>query len=272
MKVAIQGEPGSFHDAAAHEFFDGSAIELITCQTFHQVFDAVETDVAEAGLVAVENSLYGSIHDVYDELTTLKASIVGEVTLAIEQQLIAHPGVTLETITEVYSHPAALNQCRDWLEVNLPNAELTEHHDTAGAVDYIKSHRLTHAAAIASEAAAQLYGMDILRRSIQDEEDNFTRFLVITRRPQAMLQANKASLILVSSHKPGALYEALGVFARYKCNLTKLESRSIRGKPFEYQFIIDVFTDQQTLISTVTELEQQGCAVTLLGHYPAHQR
>lgn len=269
MKVAIQGEPGSFHDEAAHRFFSDINVELVSCQTFQQVFDAVENDSAKAGLVAVENSLYGSIHDVYDELATLKASIIGEITLAIEQQLIAHLKTKLNDITEVYSHPAALNQCRDWLETNLPNAELIEHHDTAGAVNYIKSNRLMRAAAIASEAAAHLYDMSILRRSIQDEADNFTRFLVITHLPEAVKRANKASLILVTSHEPGALYEALGVFKRYNCNLTKLESRPIRGKPFNYQFIVDVLTDQNMLISTITELERQGCRVTMLGHYEA---
>lgn len=270
MKVAIQGEHGSFHDAAAHEFFDEPVLELVPCASFREVFTTLHNSGAEAGLVAVENSLYGSIHEVYDQLVTSKASVVGEVTLAIRQQLICHEGVQLDDIQEVYSHPAALSQCSNWLDEHLPKAERIEYYDTAGAVAHIKRHTLKNAAAIAPEAAAAAHAMTILASNIEDDAGNFTRFLVLKRTPEAVPHADKASLILMTSHRPGALYAALGTFARYDCNLTKLESRPIRGRPFQYQFIVDVLASRDQLLNATVELEQQGCNVNLLGHYAAH--
>lgn len=267
MRIAIQGEIGSFHDAATQRFFSGKDYELLPKQTFRSVFSALDDETADLGIVAVENSLYGSIHEVFDQLVSSKVYIIGEITIAIHQQLVGFDKVKLADITEVYSHPAALDQCRDWLEQHLPNAVRTEHHDTAGAVKYIRDKGLKNSAAIASKTASDLYGMAILSENIEDESDNFTRFVVISKKPKTTNQANKTSLILVTSHAPGALYDALGVFKKYDVNLTKLESRPIRGERFKYQFIVDALASKKILINIVAELELQNCHVTILGHY-----
>lgn len=266
MRIAIQGENGSFHDAAVRKFFDGK-VELIPCMTFSSVFDQLRNSNIETGVVAVENSLYGSIHETFDQLVRYNFPIIGEIQLQIHQQLVGLPGSKLQNIKEVISHPAALNQCRNFIDKNLPKATVREHADTAGAVAEIHQNKLIHTAAIASDVAASLYDMKILAHNIEDEPDNITRFLVISRKAAKIDNANKASIILNTNHQPGALYRALGVFNQNNTNLTKLESRQVRGKPFEYQFIIDIETNQTELITVIHELEQLDYTVRLLGHY-----
>lgn len=270
MRVAIQGEVGSFHDIAARRFF-GDEATIVPCATFRSVFEAIHDKSVETGLVAVENSLYGSIHETYDQLLRYNFTIIGEVELRIHQQLVAANEAKLRDITDVLSHPAAIDQCRNFLSQNLPQATIHEHADTAGAVAEIAKGDLPNFAAIASRSAAALHKMSILAENIEDEEDNITRFLAIKRHPEAISGANKASIVLTTDHSPGALYRALGVFDRNHINLTKLESRQVRGRPFEYQFIIDVLANQDELISLVHELEQLKYSVKLLGHYKAAQ-
>ena len=267
MNIAIQGELGSFHDAAARQFFGDADISVLPRSTFRGVFDGLANLEADLGVVAVENSLYGSIHETYDQLLKHNFAIIGEVQLHIHQNLIALPGTTLEDITEILSHPAALDQCRAFLETKLPHATIREHHDTAGAVADIAASHHPHQVAIASAHAAKIHHMNILAENIEDEPDNITRFIVISREPREIARANKASLILTTDHQPGALHKALGVFEQHHANLTKLESRPVRGQPFRYQFIIDVLADQQMLISIIHELEQLGHSAALLGHY-----
>lgn len=267
MNIAIQGEIGSFHHQATTALFADDDYSILPCESFRKVFQAVEQGLADFGVVAVENSLYGSLHETYDQLVKTKFSIVGEISLPIHQNLIAQPGTDLSQIAEVLSHPAALDQCRNFLETQLPNAELIERTDTAGAVAEIADSKLPHQAAIASRHASNLYHMSIIAEDIEDEPDNITRFIIISPRPQTVQHANKASLILTTSHQPGALHQALGVFEQNHANLTKLESRPVRGQPFRYQFIIDVHTDQSTLITLVHGLEQLDCSVEVLGHY-----
>lgn len=269
MNVAIQGVSGSFHDAAAQYFFVNQPLTLVNCETFTEVFTSISDDVAEYGVVAVENSLYGSIHETYDRIVEHHFPIVGEVVLPINQQLIGFPDVPVSDIKTVFSHPAALDQCRIFLETHIPHAKLVEFFDTAAAVEHIKKLGEPSSAAIASEIAAKRNDMVVVSPNIQDSKDNVTRFVVIAKSPVRNPEANKASLILTTSHKPGALYDALGVFKTYDCNLTKLESRPIRGQNFKYQFIVDVTTDETALISVIADLEQQDCQVTLLGHYKA---
>lgn len=269
MKIAIQGAPGSFHDSAVQRFFADVAYTLVPRPTFRGVFESLANKQADVGVVAVENSLYGSIHETYDQLIKHRCTIIGEVQLHIHQNLIAAPGATLATITEVLSHPAALDQCRHFLATSLPHATIREHYDTAGAVADIAASQHPHQAAIASRHAANLHAMHILAENIEDEPDNITRFIVISCQPQEIARANKASLILTTDHQPGALYKALGVFEQHHANLTKLESRPVRGQPFRYQFIIDVLANQATLISIIHELEQLGHSAVLLGHYLA---
>lgn len=269
MKIAIQGEKGSFHDAAASQFFSDADYSLVCCDSFSEVFKQLASQQVDCGVVAVENSLFGSIHETYDCLLRHPFPVVGEVSLPIHQQLIAHPGVALSDITEVISHPAALDQCREFLEKTRPNAKLIEHTDTAGAVADIATKNLKHSAAIASSRAAILHGMEIIANNIEDEPDNVTRFIILRLSTTKIPNANKASLVLTTPHEPGALHRALGAFTDNNCNLTKIESRPVRGRPFQYQFIIDVMASQDQLISLTHELEQLGCQVAMLGFYPA---
>lgn len=266
-RVAIQGQKGSFHDDVARRYYPND--EIVPCDTFHDVFAALTDKKADVAIVAIENSLYGSIADVYDLLLTHYYQITGEHILHIHQQLIGIEGLQLSDITEVYSHPVALNQCREWLETNLPDAELIEHHDTAGAVAYVKELDSPYTAAIAGTRAAEMYGLPIIANDIEDEATNLTRFVILD--PQANVsEANKVSLVLTTTHHSGALYEALGVFAQHDTNLTKLQSRPIRGEKFKYQFFIDADIDKDTLSQVVNELEALQCQVTILGHYQSH--
>lgn len=270
MQIAIQGELGSFHDEATRLFFPDANISLVSSPTFKGVFQKLQQNQVNFGVVAVENSLFGSIHETYDQLLRYQFPIIGEVNLPIHQQLVAHPGIELAEITEVYSHPAALDQCRNFLSQNLPIARRIEHADTAGAVADISRSNNRHQSAIASARASKLYDMEIVASDIEDETNNVTRFIVLSKTPQKIEKANKASLILITPHQPGALYQALGVFADNNANLTKLESRPIRKEPFRYQFIIDVEANQNQLITLTHQLEQLGSEVKLLGHYHSH--
>lgn len=267
MKIAIQGQIGSFHDQAVKQLFPDENYEIVGKDSFAEVFESLAKRSVDQAVVAVENSLFGALHETYDQLLKYNLTIIGETSVEIEQHLISSPGTKLEDILEVSSHPAALDQCRKFLSSKLPNAQLIEHADTAGAVADLAKDRLANRAAIASKRAAEIYNMNILVSNIEDEPNNITRFIHLSPEPVNISNANKATMILQTSHKPGALHEALGVFVDNDCNLTKLESRPVRGEPFKYQFIIDTMADQQQLISLVHELEQLDCSIDLLGHY-----
>lgn len=265
MRVAIQGQAGSFHEQVAKQWYRDSA-EIVPCTTFSDVFAAYSNNEADAVVTAVENSIYGSINDVYSLIEACDAPIVGEVKLPIDQMLIALPGSKLSDITEVYSHPVALAQCRSWLQTHLPDAELIEFFDTAGAVEYIKSANQPHMAAIAGAQAATLHGVPILKRSVQDSPHNITRFVILepTDTPPG---ANRASLVITTSHKPGALVEVLQVFAQAGVNLAKLQSQPIVGEPWNYKFFIVVDCAGQQLYDLVAQIEKSDHSVTLLGEY-----
>lgn len=267
MKIAIQGEVGSFHDSATQSFFANIDYDLVPCANFSEVFNSLSENKSDYGVVAVENSLFGSIHETYDNMLRHDFTIIGEAILPIHQQLLANTDTKLDDITEVISHPAALDQCREYIRTNLPNAEIIEHPDTAGAARDVAKSGSKYQVAIASLAASEIYGLNVLAKNIEDQKDNVTRFVVIKKHPEYIENANKASVILTTPHKPGSLLYALEVFAKHNVNLTKIESRPVRGKPFQYQFIIDLLADQKQLVSTIHELEQINSKVQLLGHY-----
>lgn len=267
MLVAIQGQAGSFHEQVAKQWY-GNSVDILPCTTFRKVFDAYANGDVDAIVTAVENTIYGSINEVYQLIEACDAPIVGEVKLAIEQMLITRPGTKLEDITEVYSHPVALAQCQKWLKKHLPQAEIIEFFDTAGAVEFIKEEGARHMAAIAGEQAARLYDMPILARSIHDSSDNITRFLVLEP-TDASSDADRSSLVVTTSHQPGSLVEVLRVFASAGINLAKLQSQPIIGKPFNYKFFIVVDCAGDPLYKLVEQIEKSDHQVTLLGEYKA---
>jgi prephenate dehydratase len=269
--VAIQGQAASFHDVAARKYF-GDDISTIFCDLpFRLVFDALEEGRADYAVCAIENSLHGTINDVYDLLQVRPSSICGEVFLHIEQCLIGLPGATLADITEVYSHPVALSQCEDFLDTSLPHAARFERDDTAGSVADIAASGDKHKAAIASAAAAQLHGMQILQRGVETNHHNFTRFVVLTREQPNQDDSNKTSIVVEAPNQPGSLHKALGAFAARGLNLTLLTSRPIVGKPQSYMFYMDFAGGLQETRTreAIGDIKDMGCAVTILGSYKA---
>jgi len=267
MRIAIQGQAGSFHEQAAKQWY-GSDITIVPCMTFGDVFQAYARSKADAVVVAVENTIYGTINETYRHIESCSAPIVGEVTLAIQQTLITNPGTKLEDITAVYSHPVALSQCQHFLQECLPHAAQIEYFDTAGAVEFIKQHGSSHLAAIAGEAAAQLHNMPILKRHIQDGQDNITRFLVLD--PIATVtDANRATLVVTTAHQPGSLLEILRTFADQSINLTSLQSQPIVGQPWQYKFFLVVDSAGAPLRHALRAIEQSDHTVRLLGEYRA---
>lgn len=272
QRVAIQGEAASYHHQAAHTFF-GEDIELVFCDTFAKVFLAVAHGGVDRGVVALENTLYGPINNVYDLFLKHHAHIVGEVYLRIEHCLLGIPGATLADIREVHSQIMALAQCEEYLDTTLPYAKRLEHHDTAASAADVKKWHDPHKAAIASEQAGVLYGLDVLAKGIETNKANFTRFAIISDQPSVSPSANKTSLVIKTpaDTKPGALHRALGVFAKHGINISMLHSRPIIGKAWHYMFYVDVDAScaSDSFATCAAKLSTQGCDVVVLGSYEA---
>lgn len=236
MKVAFQGERGAYSEAAAVEHF-GEGVEPVPCAEFDQVFAAVYDGTTERGIVPIENSLAGSIHRNYDLLMRHQLHIVGEQVLRVRHCLIVHPGVKPDQVAIVMSHPQALAQCERYLK-HLGVAREAA-YDTAGAVKILKERGSRRHAAIASRRAAQVYGLEIAAEGIEDDEANYTRFLVLAREPVTPAAPAKTSIVFSMPNVPGALFKALSVFALRDIDLTKVESRPIPGKVWDYWFYVD---------------------------------
>lgn len=266
IKVAIQGETGSFMHEAAKQWY-GQDVVIKPCATFAEVFKSLDNMQASCAVVAIENSIHGSINEVYDLLLSHKYPIVGEINLPIMQCLITFKGVKYNDIKYVHSHHVALSQCSNFLDTYLPNVKrIMSPDDTAGSVRYIKELGDKSRAAIASQGAAKLYNMPILKQNIQNNDVNVTRFVVLDPNGQQK-DTKKASLVLQTNHKPGALYNALGIFEKNNINLTKLQSRPIVGSLWRYMFYIDAEITKSQLIKVKNILTKQDCNIQILGTY-----
>jgi chorismate mutase/prephenate dehydratase len=267
VKVAFQGERGAYSESAVFQFF-GAKTETLPCQDFKDVFDSVCAKDAQHGVVPVENSLEGSVNQNYDLFLRYDLKVCGEVVVKVEHCLIANPGTALEDIKTVYSHPQALAQCRSFLEDF--GRELIPTYDTAGSVKMLKEKSLKNAAAIASERAANIYGMQILAKDIADNPENYTRFFVLSTEDSAPTGKDKTSIIFSAKHEPGSLYHALGEFAKRNINLTKIESRPTKKTAWEYNFYLD-FEGHRTEVKcaeALKALEKYAVFVKVLGSYP----
>ncbi len=236
-RIAFQGEIGAYSEQAALGFFQESP-ELLPRRTFKEAFQAVAAGDADAAVIPIENSLAGSVHKNYDYLLEFQLPIVGEIYLRIQHHLMALPGVRRRDIRRVISHPQALEQCREFLD-QWEGVEAVPYYDTAGSAKRLREENLRDAAAIASEQAAREYGLQILARGIESDDQNFTRFLIVAQEPADPPPPGKTSIVFATRDIPGALFKSLAVFALRDINLQKLESRPLLGKPFQYMFYLD---------------------------------
>jgi len=239
IKVGIQGIVGSFHEMAAHQYFGETSIEIVQCENFRKEFLALETKQCDSIVVAIENTLAGSILPNYALLENSDFHIVGETYLGVQHNLMALPGQQIEELEAVFSHPMALLQCEDFL-ANYPNMTPMEKRDTASSAKEIAEKKLLKTAAIGPEGAAERFGLEIYASNIQTHKLNFTRFLIISPDYVPVADANKASIVLQLADKPGALQHVLETFTRFEINLTKIQSIPIIGKPYSYSFHFDL--------------------------------
>uniref|UniRef100_A0AB33JMA0 prephenate dehydratase n=1 Tax=Prevotella sp. GTC17262 TaxID=3236797 RepID=A0AB33JMA0_9BACT len=271
-RIAIQGELGSFHDIAAHQFFEGEQIQLICCGTFEEVFENIRRDSTVIGMLAIENTIAGSLLHNYELLRNSGVTVVGEHKLHIEHAICCLPDDDWGSVTEVHSHPVALAQCRQFL-ANHPEMKAVEAEDTAGSAEYIAKHRVHGWAAICSSYAAKLYGMRVLQEDIHDNKHNYTRFLVVSAPRKAdslraLEKANKSNLVFSLPHEEGSLSKILTILSFYNINLTKIQSLPIIGHEWEYLFYVDLTFDSLTRyrqsIDAITPLVKE---LTVLGEY-----
>jgi prephenate dehydratase len=266
MKIAYQGEPGAFSEAAARRV--EADAQLVPCRSFEEVFDSVEQGPASYGVLPIENSIGGSIHRNYDLLLQHEIPIVGEVELAVVHHLLALPGATLGGLKRVYSHPQGIAQCERFLRT-LQGVEVIATYDTAGSAKMVADAGATDAAAIASARAGEVFGLTPLASSIQDFDDNITRFIIIGRRPLKNTVPDKTTIVFSVPNEPGALFKALSVFALRGVDLTKLESRPIPGRPWEYLFYADLAAARDSLVCAraLSHLAEFAPTLRILGSY-----
>ena len=271
--VGIQGELGAFSQEAARQLL-GTRAEVKPYQRFEQVFRSLERGKVDAAVIPIENTLAGSVHENYDHLLNFDVGIVAETSVRIVHNLIAPPGIRLGSIRKVYSHPVALSQCLHFFARN-PKMERTPFYDTAGAVKMVMEERAPDAAAIASQVAAGIYGGKILKRSIEDERHNFTRFFLLCRGRRRVPRNGKArhwktTLVFTTRNTPGALFRALSAFALRDISLTKIESRPLRGKPWEYLFYVDLLGREEDpgVQNALRHLAELADFLRVLGSYP----
>lgn len=267
MTASFQGEVGAYSEEAGFQYF-GSGAQLKPCESLEDTFQAVENREVQYGIVPVENSLEGSIPRTYDLLLDSNLKVSGETQLRVVHCLIGLPDSQIDSIKEVYSHPQALGQCKTFLRQM--GWKLTPSYDTAGSVKMIKENQLADRAAIASARAAEIYGMKILVRSIEDNTNNYTRFFVLSRQDAPPSGSDKTSIVFTVKHIPGALYDALKELSAAKINLTRIESRPTRQKPWEYNFYVDIegHREDPKIKQALKDLEKSAVFLKVLGSYP----
>jgi len=267
MKVAIQGELGSFSHEAAGRMLPRAAV--VPCARSAEVFDRVENSSVQRAVIPIENSLAGSVAEHFDLLLTRDVFVHAEFHLRIRHHLIALPGVKLQHVRRVLSHPVALDQCRDFFRSH-PNVQAVPFYDTAGSVRHVVAEGWKDAAAIAPKQAAQQYGGRVLLAGIEDDQQNYTRFLLISKSGKAGRGANKTSIAFALKNEAGALFKALSVFALRDISLSKIESRPMRGHPWEYVFFVDILRgDDEPARNALRHLGEIAEFVKVLGIYPA---
>lgn len=269
MRVAFQGEPGAYSEQAIFNHF--GKVETVPSESFDVVFEQVDLGLCDAGLIPIENSLAGSIHQNYDLLLRHDLHIIGEYLLRVQHCLIALPGVTKADIKKVISHPQALGQCAAYLRALRVKAESA--YDTAGSVKMLKESGARDTAAIASRRAAEIYGMQILEEGVEDNAENYTRFLAISRMVERPNGEAKTSIVFTLKNQPGALFKALSVFALRDIDLTKIESRPLQGKPWEYLFYIDFIgaVYEETVHRALDHLGEYALMLRVLGSYARYK-
>jgi prephenate dehydratase len=270
--AAFQGELGAFSQQAAWRLL-GQGTTVLACQTFRQAFQAVVEGRATAAVIPIENTLHGSVHENYDNLLEFELKIAAETHLRIVHNLIAPAGTAWKDLRAVYSHPVALNQCLNFFASN-PHLQRESFYDTAGSVKMIMRDRPEGAAAIASEMAAEIYGARILRRSIEDDRENYTRFFLLrppSYRTKLRLAASKTSVVFAVPDTPGALFRTLGALALRDISIAKIESRPMKGRPWEYLFYLDFMGNisEPRVERALGHLEELADFVRVLGCYGA---
>jgi prephenate dehydratase len=270
MRIAFQGEPGAYSEEAVFGYL--GAVETQPCETFEDVFEAVTSGDSDLGLIPIENSLAGSIHQNYDLLLRHELHIVGEYFLRVRHCLISFPDVEKKDIKRVISHPQALGQCAGYLRGLGVKTEPV--YDTAGSVKMLKSSGEHTTAAIASKRAAEIYEMRILEEGIEDNPENYTRFLAISPNQMQPEGEAKTSIVFTLKNQPGALFKALSVFALRDIDLTKIESRPLAGKPWEYLFYIDFIgaMKDEPVRRALDHLGEYALMLRVLGSYPRFVR
>jgi prephenate dehydratase len=276
LRAAFQGEPGAFSQEALEKLL-GKRAEAVPCQRFEDVFLMLKEKRVSGAVIPIENTLAGSVHENYDHLLHFDFQICGETNVRINHNLIAAPGVRFRDLRQVYSHPVALNQCLKFF-ARYPAIERVPFYDTAGSVKTILQEKRSDAAAIASAVAAEIYGGHILRRSLEDDRRNFTRFFLLRRSADAgrsLTAAGRArewktSLVFSTRNIPGALFRAMSAFSLRDINLTKIESRPLRGKPWEYLFYLDLLgrVDDPKVQKALGHLGELADFLRVLGCYP----
>lgn len=276
LSVAIQGGFGAFHEIAAKEFFGKIPISIIPCDTFSDLFNLLADKNADCGIVAIENSVAGSILQNYTFISESGLTIIGEQYLRIVQNLIASPSVDIENITEIYSHPVAIQQCHAFLNIlRKKGVKIIDSIDTALSVKMIKDECMYSAAAIASDLAAQMYSMNIIAKGIEDNKRNFTRFQIITENNAVIeifnrqkRKINKSSLCFSLPHQSGKLSQVLSVLSFYDMNLSKIQSLPVVGVEWEYLFYIDLlFDDYQRYKQSLEAIRPLTVNLQILGEY-----
>ena len=273
-RIAIQGEIGSFHDITAHRYYEGEQMQIVCCSTFEEVFDNMKQDPTMIGIMAIENTIAGSLLHNYELLRESGCTIVGEHKTHISHCICAMPGQKIEELTEVHSHPVALAQCYKYLSRH-QNMKMVEDEDTAGSAKWIAENNLKGVAALCHADAAKLYGLEVLENNVEDNPHNFTRFLVLSNPAKAdflraLNEANKSSIVFSLPHEEGSLSQVLSILSFYRINLTKIQSLPIIGREWEYLFYVDVTYDNLTRyrqsIDAITPLTRD---LVILGEYKA---
>jgi prephenate dehydratase len=266
-RIAVQGIAGSFHEDAALKYFE-EEVEVVECKSFTSVCEMIDTDKVDFAVMAIENSIAGSLLKNYQLIRDYHLRIIGEIYIHIQMNLMVAPGVKKKDITDIYSHPIAIQQCVEYIEKYFPNVKLHEGMDTAASAKMISEEKPKNAAAIGNLRSAELYGLEILETGIESNKKNYTRFLILSKHGNDTEGCNKASICFEVGHFYGALARVLNIFAENRINLNKIQSVPIIGKPNEYTIHVDIeWEDPKKYDRAVHQVLKSVSSLSILGEY-----